>query len=77
MPWLFGPNSRMPWEWASSTISRSRWMPSSPTSLKPAVWTMANFTPFWPHSSMTRGTSVFLTEMFTRSISPGTSSTDL
>ena len=76
MPWLLGPKMRMPLRWAAATISRSRASPSGPTSLKPAEWTMANFTPFFPHSSSTFGTNTLRMEMFTRSTSQGTSRID-
>ena len=55
----------------------SNFAPSSSTSLKPAVITMAPLSFFFPHSSSTAGTIVFFVTTTARSIFPGTSRTDL
>ena len=62
---------------AISLISCSRFAPSSSTSLKPAVMIMTPLIFFFPHSSKTEATRVFLITITAKSICFGTSKTVL
>src|SRR6185437_12022767 len=76
-PRQFGPMILILYCLAISASFRSSFAPSSLTSLNPAVMTIAPLIPFLPHSSSTAGTTSFFVTIAARSISSGTSRTDL
>ena len=75
-PRQLGPMIRMPYRRAMSSSSLSLLAPSSPASRNPALITTAPLAPFLPDSSRTVATNLLGTTMTTRSMGPGTSSTD-
>ena len=76
-PRQFGPMIWILYFLAISLISCSRLAPSSSTSLKPAVMMITPLIFFFPHSSKTGATRVFLITITARSIDFGTSKTVL
>ncbi|MBA7564214.1 hypothetical protein ES708_05876 [subsurface metagenome] len=76
-PKQFGPKIRILYFIPSSWIFNSRILPSPPTSLKPAVIITNVFTFFLPHSSTTGKQNLLGMHIIAKSISSGTSLTDL
>ncbi len=77
IPRQLGPMTSILYFLAISMTCCSLFAPSSSTSLKPAVMMITPLTFFFPHSSKTGVTSVFLITITARSIGFGTSKTDL
>ena len=75
MPRQLGPRRRIPLARAVCKTCCSRATPAPPSSLKPAVMTMAVLIPFSPHSAMTWGTASRGTIMMPKSTASGMSAT--